>query len=85
MGRDIGQLYKHSQSHLSTFPLKAPDSSSSDPQKSPAIELSTTHVPIVTDKIKTIMFCIPKITSRMMQPSQTMTTNSLVKHQKRKL
>ena len=32
--------------------------------------------------IKTIIFCTPKIPSRMMQLSQTMTTYSLVRHQK---
>ena len=33
-------------------------------------------------KIKTILFCVPKTPSRMMQPSQTMTTYSFVRHQK---
>ena len=35
--------------------------------------------------IKTIMFCIPKITFRMMQTSQKMTTYSLVRHKKTKI
>ena len=50
MGKDIGQIYKHSQSQLSTFPIKTPVSSSSEPQTSSAIELTTTSVPSVTDK-----------------------------------
>ena len=50
------------------------------------------HLPILNSQqrlsllqdtnIKTIMFCIPKIISRMMQPSQNITTCSLVRHKK---
>ena len=50
MGKDIGQIYKLSQSQLSTSSLKAPVSSSSDPQTSSAIKLTTTCVPSATDK-----------------------------------
>ena len=50
MGKDIGQIYKHSQSQLSTSLLKAPVILSSDPQTSSAIRLTTTSVPSVTDK-----------------------------------
>ena len=50
MGKDIGQIYKHSQSQISTFSLKTPVSSFSDPQTSSAIELTTTYVPSVTYK-----------------------------------
>ena len=52
MGKDIGRIYKYGQSQLSTLSLKAPVSSSSDPQTSSAIELKTTFVPSVTDKNK---------------------------------
>ena len=82
MGKDIGQIYKHGQSQHSTSSLKTPVSSSSEPQTSSAIELTTTSVPYVTDKIKTIMFLITKIPSIMMQQSQTITTYSLVTQQK---
>ena len=50
MSKDIGQIYKHSQSQLSTSSLKAPVSLSSDTQISSAIKLTTTPVPSVTDK-----------------------------------
>ena len=50
MRKDIGRIYKHSQSQLSSFPLKAPVSPSSGPQTSSAIELTTTYVPSVTYK-----------------------------------
>ena len=83
MGKYIGRIYKHSQSQLSTLSLKTPVSSSSEPKTSSAIKLTTTSVPYVTDKIKTIMFLVPKIQSRMMQPSQTMTTYSLARQQKK--
>ena len=79
MGKDIGRIYKYIQSQLSTLSLKAPVSSSSDPQTITAIKLTTTSLPSVTDKIKTILFCIPKTPSRMMQESQVMTTYSLVR------
>ena len=44
MGKDIGRIYKHSQSQISTLSLKAPVSSSSEPQISYAIKLTTTTV-----------------------------------------
>ena len=50
MGKNIVQIYKHSQSQLSTLSRKAPVSSSSDPQTSSVIKLTTTPVPYVTDK-----------------------------------
>ena len=50
MGKDIGQIYKYSQSQLSNLSLKAPVSSSSDPQTSSAIKLTTTPFPSVIDK-----------------------------------
>ena len=85
MGKDIGQIYKYSKSQLSNLSLKAPVSSSSDTQTSSAIGLTTTSVPSVRDKNQTIMFCIPKITSRMMQASQIMTTCSLLRQQEKKV
>ena len=51
MGKDIGRICKHIQSQLSTAPLKSHVSSSLDPQTSPAIKLTATSVPSVTDKI----------------------------------
>ena len=50
MGKDIGQIYKHSKSQLSTLTLNKTASSSYKPQTSSAIELTTTSVPSVTDK-----------------------------------
>ena len=47
MGKDIGKIYKYSQSQISTFSLKAPVSSSSDPQTSSDIELTATYVPSI--------------------------------------
>ena len=79
MRKDIRQIYKHSQSQLSKFSLKTPVSSSSENQTYPAIELTRKS----ETKVKTILFCIPKIPSIMMKPSQTMTTYSLVRQQKK--
>ena len=50
MGKDIGQIYKQSQPQLSTLSLKAPVSSSSEPQTSSDIELTKTSTPSATDK-----------------------------------
>ena len=50
MGKYIGQIYKHSQSQISTSSLKTPVSLSSEPQTSPAIELTIMSIPSVTDK-----------------------------------
>ena len=50
MEKDIGRIYKHSQYQISTFLSNAPVSSSSEPQISSAIELTTTCVPSATDK-----------------------------------
>ena len=85
MGKDIGWIYKNNQSQLSDFSLKTPCFSSSEPQTSSAIELTTMFVPSITDKKQKIMFCIPKIPSRIMQTSQTTTTYSLVGKQKNQI
>ena len=50
MGKHIGKVYKHSQSQISTSPLKAPVSSYSESQTSSAIELTTTYVPSARNK-----------------------------------
>ena len=50
MGKEIGQLYKHSQSQLSTLSLKAPVSSSSESQTASTIKLKTTFVLSARDK-----------------------------------
>ena len=50
MGKDIGRIYKYSQSQLSTSSIKAPVSSSSEPQTFSAVKLTTTSVPSITDK-----------------------------------
>ena len=50
MGKDIGRIYKHSQSQLSILSFKEPVSSSSAPQTSSSIKLTTTYVPSVRDK-----------------------------------
>ena len=50
MGKDIERNYKHSQSQLSTLSLKTPVSSSSEPQTSSAIELTTTSIPSAKEK-----------------------------------
>ena len=52
MKKDIGRIYKYSQSQLSNFSLKTPVSSSSEHQTSSAIKLTTTSVPSVRDKNK---------------------------------
>ena len=50
MGKDIGRIYKHSQSQFSTLSIKAPVISYSDPQIFSAIKLATTSVPSITEK-----------------------------------
>ena len=61
MGKDIGRIYKYSQSQLSTSSLKAPGSSSSDFQTSSDIKLTITSIPSVRDKnIKNIFFAFPE-------------------------
>ena len=50
MGKEIGQIYKHSQSQLSTSSTKAPVGSFSEPRTFSAIKLTTTSVPSITDK-----------------------------------
>ena len=83
IGKDIGQIYRYSQSQLSTLSLKAPVSSFIDPQNyQPLNKQQLLSLPL-EKKIKTIMFCIPKIPSIMMQESQIMTTYSLVRQQEK--
>ena len=50
MGKDIGRIYKHSQSQFSTLSLKTPVSSSQSSQTSSAIEWTTTYFPSAKDK-----------------------------------
>ena len=50
MGKDIGRIYKHSQSQISTLSIKAPVSLSSEPQTSFAIKITTTSVLSITDE-----------------------------------
>ena len=50
MGKDIGRIYKYSQSQLSTSSVKEPVSSYSDPQTSSDIQSTTTSFPYVGDK-----------------------------------
>ena len=50
MGKDIGRIYKHSQSQISNSSIKAPVSSSSEYQTSSAIKLKTTSVPFIIEK-----------------------------------
>ena len=70
MVKDIGKIYKHSQYQLSTLSIKAPVSSSSEPQKYSSIKLTTTSVPYITDKHQKKLFFVPKTPFRMMQSSQ---------------
>ena len=60
MSKEIGRLYKYSQSQISTLSLKAPVSSYSDPQISSAVKLTRTSVPSVTDKNQNNCFVFPK-------------------------
>ena len=73
MVKDIGRIYKHIKYQISTSSLKAPVSSSSDPQTSSAIELTTTYVPSVRDKNQNTLFLIPIIPFIMMEGSQITT------------
>ena len=50
MGKYIGRMYKHVQSQLSILSLKTSVSSSSEPQTSSSIKLTTTPIPSVIDK-----------------------------------
>ena len=50
MEKSIRNFYKYGQSQLSTLSLKAPVISSSYPQTSSAIELTTKSFPSITDK-----------------------------------
>ena len=65
MGKNIGRIYKHGQSQISNMSTKTPVLLSLPPQTSSSIELTTTSVPSVRDKNKPILFCVPKISSRM--------------------
>ena len=53
MGKDIGRIYKHNQSQLSTPSIKAPVISSSASQTSSYIELSITSVSSIIYKKQT--------------------------------
>ena len=50
MRKDIRRVYKHSQSQLSNFSLKAFVRSSSESHTSSSIKLKTTYVPFSRDK-----------------------------------
>ena len=50
MGKNIGKIYKHSQSKLSTSAINAPVSSSLEYQTSSAIKLIKMSVPSITYK-----------------------------------
>ena len=50
MGKDIGQIYKHSQSQLLTSSIKAPVSLSQESQTSSAIKVTTTSIPSIIYK-----------------------------------
>ena len=65
MGKYIGRIYKHIQSQLLTQSIKAPNISSLACQTSSFIESTITSVLSVIYKNKPIMFCVPKIPSRM--------------------
>ena len=45
VGKDIGRIYKHSKSQLSTLSLKAPVTSPSESQTPSAIKLTAKSVP----------------------------------------
>ena len=79
MGKDIRRIYKHIQSQLSTLSINAPVSSYSESKTYSAIKLTTMYVPSITDKHKKNLFYVLKTPSKMIQPSQTMTTYSLVR------
>ena len=60
MGKDIGKIYKHSQSQISTPSTKAPIILYLAYQTSSSIELTITSVLSVIDKNKPIPFCASK-------------------------
>ena len=64
MAKDIGQIYKHSQSLLSNTSINAPVLSYSASKTSSYIELTITSFPSVTER-KQILFWVPKIPTRM--------------------
>ena len=63
MYKDVGIIYKHIQSELSTLLIKASVISSSASSASSSIELTITSVSSVIDK--KILFFVPKIPSRI--------------------
>ena len=75
MGKDIGWIYKHSQPQLSTLSLKAPVSSSSEPQTSSDIELTTTSVLSETEKYQNNYVLYSQNT---IQNDATITTNDKI-------
>ena len=56
MGKDTGQIYKHSQSQLQNSSFKATVCPSLAFQTPSSIELTTTSIPSVRDKKKKIRF-----------------------------
>ena len=63
MSKDIGQIYKHSQSQILTSSFKVPVSSSSETQKSSAIKFKATSVASITYKHQNnSIFCSQKTT-----------------------
>ena len=74
MGNHIERIYKDIQPQISTPSIKKPLILYLASQRSSSIELTITSVPYVREKIKPIPFCVPKISSRMIEASQTMTT-----------
>ena len=85
MGKDIGQIYKHGQSQISTLSLKAPVTSSSEPQTLSAIELTTTYFPSVTYKNQNNSVFSSQNTIHNDATITKMTTYSLVRQKKTKL
>ena len=81
MNKDIENIYKHSQSQISNQSFKSLVLSSIVSQTSSSIKLTTTSVPSVRYKKQKNPFCVPKIPSIMMQPSQIMATYSIVRQQ----
>ena len=75
MGKYIGQIYKHGQYQLSTLPLKASVSSSSEPQTSSDIELTTTSVLSETEKYQNNYVLYSQNT---IQNDATITTNDKI-------
>ena len=76
MRKDIGLIYKHSKSQLSTLSIKAPVSSYSESQTSSAIKYKKTSVPSITDKHQNNYFLCSQNT---IQNDATITNNDDIK------